>query len=190
MIINQRLTYSLIAAGGALGLLASFLETIEYQLLLSNAQAQLVCNINSVFSCSAVLSSWQFKIFGFPNSLLCIVFFTLMMAAGLVGLTGGSLTPKLRLWLHGIALFFLGFGTWFMWQSTFVIQALCILCLFCFAGLLAINWAWLRMNVAILPIGERARQKLATLIQNDFDTLGWLLFAALMGIVMIIKFGE
>lgn len=186
---KQRAIYGIIAAGGAIGLLASFLETIEYHLLLSNAQAQLVCNINSVFSCSAVLSSWQFKIFGFPNSLLCMVFFTLMMAAGLVDLTGGSLSPKLRLWLHGITLFFLGFGTWFMWQSTFVIQALCILCLFCFAGLLAINWGWLRLNADVLPIGTKGRQKLAEFIRKDLDTLAWLLFAALLGLVMFAKFG-
>ena len=185
---RTRVIYGLMMAGGAIGLLASFLETIEYQLLLSNSQAPLMCNINSIFSCSAVLASWQFKIFGFPNSLLCIVFFTLMFGAGLIGLAGGIITPKLRLWLHGIALFFLAFGTWFMWQSTFVIQALCILCIFCYAGLLAINWAWLRVNAAVLPIGERGRQRLARLIYMDIDTVMWLFLAALLGLVMVAKF--
>ena len=76
---KQRLIYGITAIGGAIGLVASFLETLEYQELLKNAHTVLTCDLNSVFSCSSVLNAWQSKVFGFPNSLLCIVFFTLML---------------------------------------------------------------------------------------------------------------
>lgn len=188
--IKQRTIYGLITAGGAVGLAASFLETIEYQQILKNAHAQLVCNLNSVFSCGNVLNSWQSRIFGFPNSMLCMVFFTLMLSSGLVGWTGGTLPPRLRLWLQGIALFFLGFAMWFMWESTFRVHALCILCLFCLAGLLTLNWGWLRTNVAILPIGAWYRSRLASAMRQGADTFAWLIFAAFIAFIMFVKFSK
>lgn len=185
---TQRTVYGLITAGGALGLAASFLETIEYQEILKNAHAQLACNLNSVFSCGNVLNAWQSKLFGFPNSMLCMVFFTLMLSSGLIGLTGGVLVPKLRLWLHGIATFFLGFALWFMWESTFRVHALCILCLFCFAGLLTLNWGWLRTNFNDLPLSPRHHKRLQVLIAKGTDTFVWLVLALVMAFVMLLKF--
>ena len=188
--IKQRTIYGLISAGGLLGLVASFLETIEYQEILKNAHAQLVCDLNSVFSCGNVLNSWQSKLFGFPNSMLCMVFFTLMFSAGLVGLAGGMLTAKLRLWLHGIALFFVGFAMWCMWESTFRVRALCILCLFCLTGLLTVNWGWLRTNAAQLPIGDRGRARLAKIIEQGGDTFAWIVLAIVIAFVMFLKFSK
>ncbi|HSW74588.1 MAG TPA: vitamin K epoxide reductase family protein [Candidatus Saccharimonadales bacterium] len=188
--IKQRTIYGLITAGGVAGLTASFLETLEYQEILKNSHAQLVCNLNSVFSCGNVLNSWQSKIFGFPNSMLCMVFFTLMLSSGVVGLTGGILAPKFRLWLHGIATFFLGFALWFMWESTFRVRALCILCVFCFAGLLTINWGWLRTNAEILPIGEQGRKRLYKAIHQGADTFAWVVLALLIAFVMLLKFSK
>ncbi len=176
------------AAGGVIGLVASFLETLEYQEILKNAHAQLVCNLNSVFSCGNVLNAWQSKIFGFPNSMLCMVFFTVMLSAGLIGVTGGVLGRKLRLWLHGIATFFLCFALWFMWESTFKVQALCILCVFCFSGLLTINWAWLRTNVDDLPMSKRRREQLRAAIRQGLDTFAWLVLAIVIAFVMVLKF--
>lgn len=188
--IKQRTIYGLVTAGGAVGLTASFLETIEYQEILKNAHTQLVCDLNSVFSCGNVLNSWQSKIFGFPNSMLCMVFFTLMLTSGLVGLTGGVLVPKLRLWLHGIATFFLCFALWFMWESTFRVHALCILCLFCLAGLLTLNWGWLRTNAETLPISARTSKQLHKAIAQGADTFAWVLLAILIAFVMFLKFSK
>jgi len=176
------------ATGGTVGLIASFLETLEYQEILKNAHAHLICNLNGVFSCGNVLNSWQSKVFGFPNSMLCMVFFTIMFASGLIGLTGGVIRPRLRLWLHGIATFFLFFGLWFMWESTFRIHALCILCLFCFAGLLTINWAWLRTNVNTLPFSPRWHTRLCKSMEQGADTFVWIVLALLIMFAMLAKF--
>lgn len=188
--IKQRTMYSLMTAGGIIGIVASFLETIEYQAILKNAHSQLVCDLNSVFSCSSVLNSWQSKIFGFPNSMLCMLFFMLMFSSGLVAMTGGTIVPRLRLWLHGIAAFFLCFALWFMWESTFRVRALCVLCLFCMVGLLLVNWAWLRLNVDILPISSNSRKKLRGLIAQGADIFVWLLLAIVIGFVMFLKFSR
>lgn len=175
-------------SGGLIGLVASFLETLEYQEILKNAHAQLVCNLNSVFSCGNVLNAWQSKVFGFPNSMMCMVFFTTMFAVGLVGLAGGTVPRRLRLWLHGVALFFLGFAMWFMWESTFRIRALCILCLFCLSGLFMLNAAWLRLNAANLPISAHARARLERMMKSGADIFVWIVWALVIGLVMFLRF--
>jgi len=185
---KQRLIYGITAIGGAIGLVASFLETLEYQELLKNAHTVLTCDLNSVFSCSSVLNAWQSKVFGFPNSLLCMVFFTLMLGTALARLTGSFLVKKLRLTMQGFALFFLCFGLWFLWQSTYHIRALCILCLFCFGALLLINWGWLAVNAADLPIGNRGRKLLVRANARGFDAFAWILLAIIVAFVMIMRF--
>lgn len=66
-------------------------------MLLENKDAQLVCDLNSVFSCTNVLSAWQGSLFGFPNSILCMILFTVLGTAALVGATGGKLGRGLQL---------------------------------------------------------------------------------------------
>lgn len=168
-------------------LAASFFETIEYQLLLKNAHAALACNLNSVFSCSPVLQAWQSKVFGFPNSMMCMVFFGLLLGVGLAGVCGEAM-KWLRLFAQGLALFFLCFGSWFLEQSIFSIRALCILCVFCFAGLLAINFSLLRLNVDDLPISPSLRSRLKASFRHGVDLFAWLLLGLLIAAVIFWKF--
>ena len=186
--MRHRVRYSILTIGGGIGLSAAFLEMLEYLALLKNPNAALACNLNRIFSCTNVLNSWQSSVFGFPNVLMCLVFFTLLLGAGLVGLTGGNVGRGFRLTAHGLALFFLGFGAWYLEQSTFSIRALCILCLLCYVGLLLINGALLRLNAAGLPIGQCARAALARLIGRSADVFLWLLIALLLGFMMLLQF--
>src|SRR6266496_15588 len=63
------------ATGGVIGMIAAFLQTTEKITLLQNKDAILTCDLNSVFSCTSVLSAWQSSVFGFPNSLMCLILF-------------------------------------------------------------------------------------------------------------------
>ena len=186
--MKQRTIYSVMAVGGAIGLAASFMQTMEKLTLLKNENAELVCNLNSVFSCTNVLNAWQSSVFGFPNSLMCMVLFTIFGSMGLVGASGGKLPRGLRLGIHGLSLFTLFFGLWFLSQSTFVIGSLCLYCLFCFSGLLLINWGWLRTNAADLPIGTKGRAVLQRGIAVGADTFGWVLLALAIAFTMMIRF--
>lgn len=171
-----------------MGIIASFLQTLEKINLLQYQDKALACDLGGAFSCTSVLNAWQSGVFGFPNSLMCLVFFALFTGVGLVGLFGGSVTRGVRLGMQAISLFMLGFGLWFLWQSTFVINALCILCMFCFAGLLAVNWGWLRLNAPDLPIGKRARAVLKRGIDSGADTFAWILLALIIATAMIVQF--
>lgn len=169
-------------------MLAAFLQTTEKIVLLKNKDAILACDLNSVFSCASVLNAWQSSVFGFPNSLMCLTLFTIFASTALVGLTGGVLPRKLRLGIHALSLFTLGFALWFLAQSIYVIGSLCILCIFCFAGLLLVNWGWLRLNATDLPIGDRGRAFVKRRIETGMDIFFWVLLAVVVGFAMIIRF--
>lgn len=174
--------------GGAIGMTAAFLQILEKLTLLKNKDAVLTCDLNSVFSCTNVLNAWQSSVFGFPNSLMCLVLFTIFTTIALAGAAGGKLTRGLRLGVQVLSLGTLGFALWFLEQSVYSIGSLCILCIFCFGGLLLVNWGWLRSNAADLPIGARGRAALARGIATGADIFGWFLLAAVVAFAMLLRF--
>jgi len=188
MAMKQRATYGVMLAGSAIGMVAAFLQTTEKITLLKNKDAILACDLNSVFSCTNVLNAWQSSVFGFPNSLMCMVLFTIFASMALAGISGGVIPPKLRLTIQGLSLFTLAFALWFLVESIYVINALCILCIFCFGGLLLVNWGWLRINAADLPIGERGRAFIAKRIKNGADMFMWILLGLALAFIMALNF--
>jgi uncharacterized membrane protein len=186
--VNKRLIYCTMIGGGITGMAASFLQTTEKMTLLKNKDAILACDLNSVFSCTNVLNAWQSSLFGFPNSLMCMTLFTIFTSIALAGVSGGTLPRKLRLSIQGLSLFTLLFALWFLTQSIYVINALCILCIFCFSGLLLINWGWLRLNAADLPIGERGRAFVERRIKTGADIFMWILLALAVAFAMSMRF--
>ncbi|HVI69066.1 MAG TPA: vitamin K epoxide reductase family protein [Magnetospirillaceae bacterium] len=186
--MKQRTIYITMLVGGIIGMIAAFLQTTEKIALLKNKDAILTCDLNSVFSCSNVLNAWQSSVFGFPNSLMCMALFTIFASIALVGVSGGILPRKLRLAIHALSLLTLGFALWFLAQSIYVINALCILCIFCFVGLLLVNWAWLRINAADVPIGERGRVFIQRYIASGVDTFAWVLLGLVVAFAMVLRF--
>jgi uncharacterized membrane protein len=176
------------AVGGLIGMLAAFLQTTEKITLLTHKDALLTCDLNSVFSCTNVLNAWQSSVFGFPNSLLCMTLFTIFATTAFIGASGAMLSRKLRLGVQALSLGTLGFALWFLTQSIYVINALCILCIFCFAGLLLVNWGWLRINAADLPIGDHARARLQRSIASGADIFAWMLLAMALAFAMVLRF--
>ena len=185
---QQKILFGTITIASTVGFLASFLQMIEKVTLLENPQAVLTCNINSVFSCTNILNAWQSSVFGFPNSLMCISLFAILLAVGLVGWTGGVINGKLRLVFQGMALFFIGFGFWYLWQSIFIVGSLCIYCIFCYAAVLAISGAWFRLNRSDWPVSKNIQRLINRLITSGNDTFIWLFIALVIVIEMVIKF--
>lgn len=174
--------------GGVLGMAAAFLQTLEKLTLLKHSNTILACDLNGVFSCSNVLNAWQSSVFGFPNSLMCLVLFTIFGAIALAGLAGGALPRRLRLGIQGLSIGTLGFALWFLEQSTYSIGSLCVLCIFCFTGLLLVNWGWLRLNVSDLPIGGRGREVMRRGVATGADIFAWFMLAAVVAFAMVLHF--
>lgn len=123
----------LLTIGGAIGLIASFILTIDKIGLLQdtidgNVQ-DLNCDINAFVSCSGVMNSSQAEAFGFLNSLLGIIGFTVVLVIGVVTLTRTALPEFIWAGLQLGVLFGIGFVSWLQSQSIYEIGKLCPWCM-------------------------------------------------------------
>ncbi|MEQ3553300.1 vitamin K epoxide reductase family protein [Pseudonocardia nematodicida] len=119
----------LLTLGGAIGLLAAFTLTVERFELLVDPSYTPSCSINPVLSCGSVMTTEQAALFGFPNPLLGIAGFAVVLTSGVVLLAGA----RLPLWYWGGLLAGAGAGTvfvhWLIFQSLYRIGALCPYCM-------------------------------------------------------------
>jgi len=173
--------YIMMTIGSAVGVIAAFWQTLDKLALLKNPAQPLSCNLSSVFSCSNVLNSHQASVFGFPNSIMCLALFLILLTVAVVGLTGGVISKSMRFATQFLSLFTLGFAFWFLFESTYRIHAICIFCLFCFAGLLLVNASWLRINSADAKWMKR-------LTARGLDWFIWVLAAVVVSAAIAFKF--
>lgn len=137
----------ILLGGGGVGLLASFVLTVERFWMFKNPSYSPSCNINPLFSCVSVANTPQSETFGFPNMLFGVVAYAMVMAVGAVMLAGGRMKP----WFWQI----FGLGTlggiifvhWLFVQSVYVIGALCVYCMSVWAATAPIFWYTFIFNV-------------------------------------------
>ncbi len=126
--LAKLLPYILIIAG-AIGLIASFVITIEKLHLVQNPAYHPSCSINPVVSCGPIMESKQASAFGFPNPFIGLVGFGLVINVGVSMLAGG----KFKNWYWKLfnlgTLFGILFVIWLISQALFEIKALCIYCI-------------------------------------------------------------
>lgn len=115
--------------GSIVGLLASFFLTTDTIELIKNPATNLPCNINPFVSCTSVATAWQGEVFGFPNSLLGIVSFSMLFAVGVMLLSGGRSKKPLWLLVNLGCLAAILFVLWFFYQSVYNIGSLCLYCM-------------------------------------------------------------
>lgn len=118
----------LIIAGG-IGLAAAFALTLDKFAMLEDPAAQLSCNFSILVSCSTNLASWQGAIFGFPNPVIGLAAWSVVITVGMAILAGATFARWF--WL-GLNLGFLGaitFVLWLIYQSIFVLDVLCPWCM-------------------------------------------------------------
>lgn len=117
------------AISGVIGLCASFVLSIEAWQLASDDGRRFSCDVSSVLSCSAVASTPQARVLGFPNAFLGIFFEAIVLAVSFA-LIAGVRFPKWYI-LSVEALYTIGvlFAYWLFTQSYFVIHVLCPWCL-------------------------------------------------------------
>lgn len=87
------------------------------------------CTINTIVSCTDVMSSQQASAFGFPNPFIGMIGFPVVMTTGVVVATGVKL-PK---WYWYCTIVGLGLGVvfvhWLAYQAIYKIVALCPYCM-------------------------------------------------------------
>lgn len=137
--LNQNLPW-ILAGGASIGLLAAFVLTLEKIALLKDPAHQLSCSINPVLSCGSIIMSDQASAFGFPNPLLGLVGFSVVLTVGMALLAGAQFKRWFWRGLQLGTVFGIGFCAWLIYQSLYSIGALCIYCMVVWAITWPIFW--------------------------------------------------
>lgn len=114
---------------GIVGLTASATLTIEKISMLKDPAYRPSCSINPVLSCGSVMITPQASVFGFPNPLIGIAAFSVVVVTGVMAVAKIEL-PRWY-WIGLMVGTGLGalFVHWLIYQSLYKIGALCPYCM-------------------------------------------------------------
>ena len=135
----------IIAAAAGMG--STVAQIVERIALAENPKAHLSCNISKLISCTDVLLAPQASVFGpIPNAAIGLTMFSVFITAFFVAASKTSISRGLARGVQFLMLFMLGFVTWFMWQTAFVIGALCLYCSVIATATVFANLAWWKIT--------------------------------------------
>ena len=165
---------------GIIGFLAAFALTLDKIALLENPKADLACNVSILIGCGKNLNSAQGEVFGFPNSLLGLAFWSATIVVG-VGILSGAHFAKWFWVIYALATTFsLGLVIWFIGQSLFVLLILCPWCMVTWAVTIPTFWVVIlhAMRIGAIPLPAAGRRFAATLF-------GWIPIITLASYLII-----
>jgi uncharacterized membrane protein len=165
---------------GAVGLAAALTLTVEKIEILINPDYVPSCSINPVLSCGSVMITPQASAFGFPNPLIGIVSFTIVVVTGVLAVAKVRLP---RWYWGGLALGTLlgvGFIHWLIFQSLYRIGALCPYCMVVWAVTVP-----LLVVVASIALAPRLESGVARVVHQWRWSLVTLWFTALALMILV-----
>lgn len=123
----------LLTIGGAIGLLSAailIIEKVNYlQDKADGKPTDLSCDLNAFVSCGGVINTDQASAFGFPNPIIGVAGFAVVVTLGVLLLAHVKLPTFVWAGLQAGVLFGIGFVTWLQCQSIYVIEKLCPWCM-------------------------------------------------------------
>lgn len=137
----------LLVITGAAGLLAAWVITIDKFKLLEDPNFTPGCSLNPVVSCGNIMKSDQASAFGFPNPMLGLVAYGIVIAVGMSLLAGARFRRWYWLTFNAGTLFGVGFCMWLMFQSLYRINALCLWCSLAWVATIFMFWYLTSHNI-------------------------------------------
>lgn len=179
---SNRQTAWILVVGGLIGLVAAIELIIQKISVLSDPDFVPNCDINPVLSCGSVINTEQASLFGFPNPVLGVIGFTIVIMFGALLFTGVEMPRLMWLGLNFGALAGMVFVIWLVSQSLYAIGALCPWCMVVWAVTIPIFWQVTTDNVA------STRLSLGKGLSEIIVTLKWILIAATYLIITALIF--
>ena len=149
----------LLTLAGVVGLLASAVLTLDKIRLLADPGYVPSCDINPVISCGSVMSTVQAEAFGFPNPLLGLAAFAVVLCVGAGSLAGAAFRRWFWLGLELGTVLGLFFTHWLIVQALYRIGALCPYCMAVWATTIALFWYVTLHNLrtGVIPVPAALR---------------------------------
>ena len=179
---SYRQTAWILVVGGIIGIFASIELVIQKIAVLSDPDFVPNCDINPILSCGSVISTEQASLFGFPNPVLGVSGFTIVIMFGALLFTGVEMPRLMWLGLNFGALAGMVLVIWLVSQSLYVIGALCPWCMVVWAVTIPIFWQITTDNLA------SNRLSLGKGLSEIIVTLKWILIAGYYLIIMALIF--
>ncbi|MEU7965953.1 vitamin K epoxide reductase family protein [Streptomyces sp. NPDC049097] len=141
----------LLVITGAAGLLAAWVITIDkFKILEGKVSGKTFtpsCSINPIVSCGSVMESKQAAAFGFPNPMLGLVCYGIVICVGMSLLARTRFPRWYWLTFNFGTLFGVGFVTWLQFESLYRINALCLWCSLAWVATITMFWYVTSFNV-------------------------------------------
>ncbi|RDS61789.1 vitamin K epoxide reductase family protein [Streptomyces sp. M7] len=172
---------------GAAGLLASWVITLDKFKLLEDPDFVPGCSLNPVLSCGSVMESDQAEAFGFPNPMLGLVTYGIVVCVGVSLLAGAAFPRWYWLAFEAGCLFGVGFVSWLQFESLYRINALCLWC--CLAWIATITLFWyvtsFVVRAGLLPAPAAVRSFL-----DDFTWVLPVLHIGVVGMLVLTRWWD
>ena len=160
-------------AASVTGIVLTGIQIVERISIAQDPAASLMCDVNSVLACSTVLGSWQSSVIaGIPNAFIGAVLFSIVASASFAALLGSTLTRGFVTVLWAVIVVFALFDTWFMVQTAFVIQALCLWCIGIGTAIAILGAVFTRAAASSGYLGAAMKEAARTGL-DLFAWLGW-----------------
>lgn len=137
---------------GLVGLAASAALTVEKIAILRNPSYVPSCNFNPIVSCGSVMTTPQASVLGFPNSLIGIAAFSVVVVTGVLAVANVPLPQWYWIGLTVATLAGAVFVHWLIFQSLYRIGALCPYCMA--VWVVTITLLVVVASIAFRPDGE------------------------------------
>lgn len=169
--------------GGLIGLVASAVLLIERIRLAEDSDYVPTCSINPVLSCGNVMESAQAALLGFPNPIIGVAAFPVVVTTGAALLAGGRLARWYWVGLQAGVTAAFALVWWLVFQSLYRIGALCPYCMVVWAVVIPLFWYVTARNVAAGALGTDPGGRLADALR---DWRGPLVFGTFLVVVLLI----
>ncbi|MGO2740060.1 MAG: vitamin K epoxide reductase family protein [Cellulosimicrobium funkei] len=183
--IRPRTMGWLLVVLGAIGLAGSAALAIEKYLKLADPGHVASCCVYALLDCGDAMDSWQGALLGFPNPLLGIAAFPVVITTGGVLLAGARLPRWYWLALLGGTTLGMGLIVFLMWTTMYAISAMCPYCMVVWFAMIPLFWYQVvhAVQEGYLPAGEGVRR---TLVRNRNLFLA-IAYVALVAWIVLVK---
>lgn len=181
---SRRLGWGLLV-GGSIGLVAAFVLVVEKIALLRDSEYVPTCSINPVLNCGSIMQTAQAEAFGFPNPLIGVASFPVLMATGAALLAGAALRRWYWWGLQAGVIFGAVFVGWLIVQSLYRIGALCPYCMVVWAVVIPTFIGVTAHNLGSGVFGARvARSTVVRRIQDAQILMLTLVVLLILGLIL------
>lgn len=171
-----------------ISLVASFVLSYDALVLARNPNADLGCSINAIFDCAKVGLTPQANVFGFPNAFLGLVSEPVVMTIAVASLCRTRFPRWFMFTANVVYLLGVIFAYWLLFQSTFVIGALCPWCITVTLATTFVFWSMTHWNIleGNLFLSPAAQARALAFAKGGWLTItlmGWLAVVVLIEIL-------